>query len=35
MRFECDGQVSYGLFEAYDTLCFETATAGKQGLSVL
>jgi hypothetical protein len=35
MRFECDGQVSYGLFEAYDPLCFETALKGRQGLSVL
>ena len=23
MRFECDGQVSAGLFEAYDTLCYD------------
>jgi hypothetical protein len=35
MRFECEGEVAYGLFEAYDTLCFDTASKGKQGLSVL
>jgi hypothetical protein len=35
MRFECDGEVGYGLFEAYDTLCHETAVKGRQGLSVL
>ena len=35
MRFECDGEVSYGMFEAYDTLCFETAAKNKQGLSVI
>ncbi len=35
MRFECDGQVSYGLFEAYDTLAFETAAKGRRGLSML
>jgi hypothetical protein len=35
MRFECDGDVSYGLFEAYDTLCHATAVKGRQGLSVL
>jgi len=35
MRFECGGQVAYGLFEAYDTLCFETASRNEQGLSLL
>ena len=35
MRFECDGAVSYGLLEAYDTLCYDTAVGGGQGLSVL
>jgi hypothetical protein len=35
MRFECEGEVSYGLFEAYDTLAHETAVNGKQGLSLL
>ena len=35
MRFECDGQVSYGLFEAYDTLCYDTARKGEQGLSLI
>lgn len=35
MRFDCEGEVAYGLFEAYDTLCFTTATKGKPGLSVL
>jgi hypothetical protein len=35
MRFECEGAVSYGLFEAYDTLCFETAQQGRQGLRLL
>jgi hypothetical protein len=34
-RFECDGAVAYGLFEVYDTLCYDTAVAGRQGLSVL
>ena len=23
MRFECDGKISAGLFEAYDTLCYD------------
>jgi hypothetical protein len=35
MRFECDGEISFGLFEAYDTLAYETAVKGKQGLSLL
>jgi hypothetical protein len=35
MRFELDGDIAYGLFEAYDTLCHATAVKGKQGLSIL
>ena len=34
-RFYCDGAVAYGIFEAYDTLCHDTAKAGRQGLSLL
>jgi hypothetical protein len=35
MRFECDGEVSYGLFEAYDTLTYDSAVKGREGLSLL
>jgi hypothetical protein len=28
-RCECDGEVTYGLLECYDTLCYEVAAAGK------
>ena len=35
MRFECDGEVSYGLFEAYDTLAYDRAVNGREGLSLL
>ncbi|MHB8669215.1 MAG: hypothetical protein ACYDAD_01440 [Acidimicrobiales bacterium] len=34
-RFECDGSIAYGIFEAYDTLCHEVAATGRLGLSVL
>jgi hypothetical protein len=35
VRFECNGEVAYGVFEAYDTLAYDTAVKGKQGLSLL
>jgi len=35
MRFEYDGSVTHGLYEAYDTLAFDTATRNRQGLSLL
>jgi hypothetical protein len=35
MRFECEGEVSYGLFEVYDTLCYEAAARGEHGLTLL
>jgi hypothetical protein len=34
-RVECDGEVTYGLIEPYDTLCYEVAKAGVMGFSLL
>ncbi|OBI94154.1 hypothetical protein [Mycobacterium sp. 1245805.9] len=34
MRFQCDGETAYGLFEAYDPLCYQTAARGRGGLSI-
>jgi hypothetical protein len=34
-RFECDGAVAYGIFEAYDPLCRDEAARGRGGLSLL
>jgi hypothetical protein len=34
-RVECDGEVTYGLVEPYDTLCYEVSKAGKMGFSLL
>ena len=31
-RVTCDGEVTYGLVEPYDTLCYEVAKAGRHGL---
>jgi hypothetical protein len=35
MRFEYEGTVTHGLYEAYDTLAHDLATKGRQGLSLL
>lgn len=34
-RVTCDGEVTYGLVEPYDTLCYEVAKAGVMGFSLL
>jgi hypothetical protein len=34
-RFELDGEVTYGIIEPYDTLCYEVAKAGVMGFSLL
>jgi hypothetical protein len=34
-RVTCDGEVSYGLVEPYDPLCYEVAKAGVMGFSLL
>ncbi len=34
-RFECDGEVTYGMVEPYDTLCYEMARSGVGGFSLL
>jgi len=34
-RITCDGEVTYGLVEPYDTLCYEVAKAGVMGFSLL
>jgi hypothetical protein len=34
-RFELDGEVAYGLIEPYDTLCYEMASSGLGGFSLL
>jgi hypothetical protein len=34
-RIACDGEVTYGLIEPYDTLCYEVAKAGVLGFSLL
>ena len=34
-RVECDGEVTYGLVEPYDTLCYEVSKAGVMGFSLL
>jgi hypothetical protein len=34
-RVTCDGEVTYGLVEPYDTLCYEVANAGVMGFSLL
>jgi hypothetical protein len=34
-RIECDGEVTYGLVEPYDTLCYEVSKAGVMGFSLL
>ncbi len=34
-RFECDGEVTYGIIEPYDTLCYEMASSGLGGFSLL
>jgi hypothetical protein len=34
-RVTCDGEVTYGLVEPYDTLCWEVAKAGVMGFSLL
>jgi len=34
-RVSCDGEVTYGLVEPYDTLCYEVAKAGVMGFSLL
>jgi hypothetical protein len=35
VKFECDGEISFGIFEAYDTLAHDMAVQGKQGISRL
>ena len=34
-RVTCDGEVTYGLVEPYDTLCYEVSKAGVMGFSIL
>jgi hypothetical protein len=34
-RVTCEGEVTYGLVEPYDTLCYEVAKAGVMGFSLL
>jgi hypothetical protein len=34
-RITCDGEVTYGLVEPYDTLCYEVSRAGVMGFSLL
>jgi hypothetical protein len=34
-RVTCEGEVTYGLVEPYDTLCYEVANAGVMGFSLL
>ncbi|HVA06577.1 MAG TPA: hypothetical protein VNG12_07565 [Acidimicrobiales bacterium] len=34
-RITCEGEVSYGLVEPYDTLCYEVSKAGVMGFSLL
>ena len=34
-RITCDGEVTYGLVEPYDTLCWEVSKAGVMGFSLL
>lgn len=34
-RFECDGEVTYGIIEPYDTMLYDVATAGVMGFSLL
>lgn len=34
-RVTCDGEVTYGLVEPYDTLCYDVAKAGVMGFSLL
>jgi hypothetical protein len=34
-RITCQGEVTYGLVEPYDTLCYEVAKAGVMGFSLL
>ena len=34
-RFECDGEVAYGIVELYEPMAYETAAAGRGGLSLL
>jgi hypothetical protein len=34
-RITCDGEVTYGLVEPYDTLCYDVAKAGVMGFSLL
>jgi hypothetical protein len=35
VKFACDGEISFGIFEAYDTLAHDMAVQGKQGISRL
>jgi hypothetical protein len=34
-RIECEGEVTYGLVEPYDTLCYDVSAAGVLGFSLL
>jgi hypothetical protein len=34
-RFECEGEVTYGIIEPYDTLCYQMASSGLGGFSLL
>ena len=34
-RVECDGEVTYGIVEPYDTLCYEVSKAGVLGFSLI
>jgi hypothetical protein len=35
VRYECDGEVAYGLIEPYDTICYEWAANNIGGYSLL
>ena len=35
VKFACGGEISFGIFEAYDTLAHDMAVQGKQGISRL
>ncbi len=34
-RFQCDGETTYGIIEPYDTLCYDMASSGLGGFSLL
>ncbi len=34
-RFECDGEVAHGIVELYEAMAYDTAAAGRGGMSLL